>query len=204
MFCTFPDITDFYIEELKRTLPNSTSLHKSNQTALFATFSKAPATNRARMINRLHTRFTATQIGLLHLLPDLLLEAMDAALAMVACEYAVTNFYAPKTIATKTYACSPFVIQDHSKLPFTQIVLKGIKAIRTVEKPVGVVMGKDVLMIFNSTLQPERFYHDLLLVTFDLICTTTVCRTGELAPVLSAPGAASNIITLDKLQIGKL
>ena len=132
------------------------------------------------------------------------MDQTNAALALVACEYVVTNFYAPKTITTKTYACSPFVIQDHKKLFFTRTVLKGIKAIRTVEKPVGVVMGKDVLTIFNSTLQPERFYHDLLLITFDLICTTTVCRTGELAPVLSAPGAASNIITLDKLQIGKL
>jgi hypothetical protein len=65
-----------------------------------------------------------------------------------------------------------------------------------------VVLGKDVLEIFNAVLKPKEEYMDLVLVTFDWISTTTLCRTGELAPDLSQPGALDVIVTLDKLRIG--
>ena len=119
------------------------------------------------MTNMTHTRIVAANHGVLHLYPDIHITKGDAAMAIVATSYAIENLYAHKTLQTKTYAGSAFVIQDHKQHPFTSMVIKGIKAIRTIEKPLGVVMGKDVLRIFNKALQPEKLYYDLLLVTFD-------------------------------------
>ena len=51
-------------------------------------------------------------------------------------------------------------------------------------------------------LRPKQFYYDCLLVTFDWICTTTCCRTGELAPLITKPGAEAVIPSLSHLKIG--
>ena len=192
----------FYEDFLARALPVCFDASIRQYAAFFATCAKAEATNNARITNMRHTVHIAKQLKIANLLPDLNVTPEDAALAVIATKYAIHHYYKPDTIATKTYACSPLVIQDHSKYPFTGLVLKGIRALKSVEKPVGVVMGKYVLAIFNSTLQPTKYYYDLLLVTFDWICTTTVCRTGELAPVLSKPGAEVSIVTLGSLKIG--
>ena len=72
---------------------------------------------------------------------------------------------------------------------------------RNVEAPLGVVLGKDVLSYFNSALNPDKNYMDLLLITFDLVCTTAVCRTGELAPDLSHPEQATSFPTLKDLRL---
>ena len=119
------------------------------------------------MTNSIHTRTKAAAIGVLHLLPDQFVTPADAALAVNATAYAVENYYAPSTIASKVWDCSLLVIQDHSKYPFTRMVLKGIKAVNQIEVPVGVVLGKDILHHFNSMLRPTENYYDLLLVTFD-------------------------------------
>ena len=86
--------------------------------------------------------------------------------------------------------------KNPANFPFTKLVLKGITRMRQVPNQIGVVMGKDVLTYFNSSLDPNKNYMDLLLVCFDLICTTAVCRTGELAPTLSDPASVSRIVTL--------
>ena len=62
-------------------------------------------------------------------------------------------------------------------------------------------MGKDILEIFNSSLHPDENYYDLLLYTFDLITTTVICRTGELAPTLNDTSKIPYVVTLGKLKI---
>ena len=153
------------------------------------------------MTNARHTRIKAAQIGVYHLLPDQRISVQDAALAVTATAYACENYYAPKTIGTKVWGASPLVLQDKKKYPFTSMVIRGIKTIHQIDVPVGVVLGKDILFHFNSMLEPTKHYFDCLLVVFDLICTTTICRTGELAPTRSKPGALTSIVTLDKLCI---
>ena len=63
------------------------------------------------------------------------------------------------------------------------------------------VLGKDALETFNCCLEPDKHYFDLLLLTFDLVCTTSVCRTGELAPVMSDPDKATTFVTLKDLKL---
>ena len=92
-------------------------------------------------------------------------------------------------------------LKPPSKFPFTKLVLRGIKRLHNIEAPIGVVFGKDVLSYFNSSLEPDKHYLDLLLYTFDLVCTTCVCRTGELAPDMSDPAQATMFLTLKDLKL---
>ena len=48
---------------------------------------------------------------------------------------------------------------------------------------------------------PENDYYDYLWITFVWIATSTVCRSGDLAPTPSKPGALTSIVTLDWLNI---
>ena len=134
------------------------------------------------------------------------LDKKDVALAHFATSYACENWYSMKAISEKVYGYSPLVISSHKNadsFPFTKAVLKGIRRMRSQNVPVGVVLGKDILELFNAPLNTEEFYEDLLLHTFDLICTTCICRTGELAPVLSDPSKVAYIVTLKGLKIGE-
>ena len=119
------------------------------------------------MTNYKHTITKALNLGVFHLLPAQHISPQDAALAITATSYACENYYAPKTMSTKVKGVSPLVIQDKLPFPFTKLVLKGIKALYQFETLVGVVLGKDVLYHFNSMLQPQSKYFDLVLVTFD-------------------------------------
>ena len=69
-----------------------------------------------------HTRIVAATLGVLQLYPDIHITKEDAAMALVATSFAIDNLYAHKTISTKTYAGSAFVIQDHKQHPFTTMV----------------------------------------------------------------------------------
>ena len=197
----FPAITNWFRSNLICVLPDGVSANLIEFAAYFATWSRSPDRNRARMTNAKHTRLKALQIGVYDLLPDQRIDRADAAMAITATAYACENYYAPKTIADKVYGSSPLVLQNKQKYLFTRMVIRGIKTLHQIETPVGVVLGKDILFHFNSMLDPENDYYDCLLVTFDWIATTTVCRTGELAPTPSKPGALTSIVTLDKLNI---
>ena len=170
--------------------------------SMFASLSRKKDTNTTRLRNSTDSRNRLRELNLLHNLPDTTIHPTDATLAILATSYAVENLYVPSTISAKVFGHSPFTAPQKGRYPLTSKVIQGISACRTIEKPVGVVLGKDVLKIFNSSLSPEKEYYDLLLVTFDYICTTTICRTGELAPKLNKPGALSSVVTLDMVRIG--
>ena len=165
--------------------------------AMFATLSRKQTTNTAALRNAMDTRNLARELGLIQFLPNTVIHPTDATMALLATSYALENWYVPGSISAKVYGHSPFSPPQKGKYPLTSKVLLGIKSCRVLEKPVGVVLGKDILQIFNSSLNPEENFYDLLLVSFDWICTTTFCTTGELALRLNKPGALSSVITLD-------
>ena len=173
-------------------------------TALLASWAKQTKTNKARLRNFLDLHEFAEEHDVKHLLPVNHLLPADVALAHLAAKYATMHLYSPDYIAQKVWAHSPIITEDLKlphKFPFTKLVLKGIKRLRNVEAPLGVVLGKDVLSYFNSALNPDKNYMDLLLITFDYVCTTAVCRTGELAPDLSDPEQATSFPTLKDLRL---
>ena len=193
---------DYYTELLRDACPTFHDRKLLLYTANFASFARAHATNNQRFRNATDTQMLAEKLGLTRYLPSSRINPADASMAIMAASYAVENFYAPKTLEDKVFQHSPFTKPQRGLFPFTSTVINGIRAIRITEEPVGVVLGKDVMSIFNSSLQPNLYYYHLLLVTFDWICSTSICRTGELAPELSKPDAASKIITLDQVKIG--
>ena len=197
----FPGITDFYSSLLAQALPPFYDKLYIEVAATFARFAKQSKTNAKRLRNAQDTREIAHRLNLLRFIPQTSIAPSDAALSIIAVEYAINHYYVPKTISDKCFGYSPFTVPSPNKFPFLTLVLKGIRRVKSLEKPVGVVLGKDVLETFNAVLQPDKHYYDLLLITFDWICTTTLCRTGELAPDLSQPGALDAIVTLDKLKI---
>ena len=198
----FPGMTTFYANLLRDSLPSYYSEFYIDMVANFACLAKQSKTNKKRLRNAQDTKTIACRLNLSHYLPKTSIAPTDAALAVIATEYAINHYYVPKTISDKCFGFSPFTTHSKNEFPFLSLVLKGIRRVRTLDTPVGVVLGKDVLDIFNSVLKPEENYLDLLLVTFDWISTTTLCRTGELAPDLSQSGALDAIVTLDKLRIG--
>ncbi len=135
--------------------------------AMFATLSRKQATNNAALRNAMDTRNLARELGLSQFLPNTTIHPTDATMAILATSYAVENMYVPGTISAKVYGHSPFSPPQKGKFPLTSKVLLGIKSCRILEKPVGVVLGKDILQIFNSSLNPEENFYDLLLVSFD-------------------------------------
>ena len=191
----------YYEELLNSTLPAYPRPLLVRTTAAFAALARQNKTNKQKIRDAKDKQILAKRIHLESFLPTSTITRTDAATAILAATCAAEHYYAPGTISTKIH-CNLPLVNTSPDLPFTALVLKGIKSMRSVEETVGVVLGKDVLDIFNSTLQPEKFYFDLVLVTFDLICTTTLCRTGELAQTLSEECALSKIVTLDKLKFG--
>ena len=135
-------------------------------TAAFAALARQNKTNTQKIRDAKDMHILARRIDLIDFLPPASITRTDAATAILAATCASDHYYAPQTIATKVYCQQPFLNSTPS-LPFTSLVLKGIRSMRSVEETVGVVLGKDVLEIFNCTLQPDKFYFDLLLVTFD-------------------------------------
>lgn len=191
---TFEEFSSFYTGMwkhfetlLNEALPFYDNPRLVHLTAMFATMSRKPYTNTASLRNAMDTRNLAIELGLLQHLPNTTIRPSDATMALLTTSYAVENLYVPGTISAKVYGHSPFSPPQKGKYPLTAKVILGIKACRVLEKPVGVVLGKDVLRIFNSSLSPDEEYYHLLLVTFDWICTTAICRTGELAPKLNKP-----------------
>ena len=162
-------MAQYYFDMLKHALIGFKDTDLLFTTASFASFARQNKTNNAKITNAIDIRNLAERKGLLKYLPKRNISHEDAATAVLAATCAAENFYAPKTIATKVYSQEPFVNRTPSNIryPFTSLVIKGIRRLRSVEETVGVVLGKDILDIFNSSLQPTKYYFDLLLVTFD-------------------------------------
>ena len=162
--------TNFYFDLVYSRVGHRVNRDMISLTAAFATLAKQSKTNKSRIRNAADTKTLALRLNIFDFLPGAQITQADASLAVIATEYAASHFYAPATIAEKTWGFSPFITADLKnplQYPMTKLVLKGIKSMRSIEKPVGVVLGKDVLHIFNSSLRPEKFYEDLLFVTFD-------------------------------------
>ena len=139
-------------------------------TIFFAKASRQEKTNKQKRRNFIDLLDVAHELNVADLLPVMNISTPDLVLGHLATRFATQNFYVRKTIASKVYARGPVVIENNRNpysYPFTKMVLKGIQATRQVEYPVGVVLGKDILHYFNSSLEPEKNYYDLLLVTFD-------------------------------------
>ena len=150
-------------------------------------------------------RNLALRHNVFDLLPAIRLDPEDCCLAHMATKYATENYYTPEYIRKRIWALNPIAASPSNitdKFPFTKRVLDGISRMRKVNQPLGVVLGKDTLSYLNNSLRPKENYTDLLLYTFDLICTTVCSRTGEMAPDLSKPENVKSIITLDQLQFG--
>jgi hypothetical protein len=147
----------------------------------------------------------AIKHNVLDILPAIRLEPEDICLAHMATKYATENYYTPDYIRKRIWALNPIATCDQNfsnKFPLTKRTLDGISRMRKVNQPLGVVLGKDTLSYLNSSLRPDEKYSDLLLYTFDLICTTVCSRTGEMAPDLSKTQNVKSIITLDQIQFG--
>ena len=175
-------------------------------TAQFASWTRQTKTNKDRIRFYGDLRHLALKHNVLDLLPAIRLQPTDVGLAHLATKYATDHYFAPSYLRKRIWALSPIVITDNKAsdvFPLTKQVLEGITRLREIKHPLGVVLGKDTLAYFNSSLNPNQNYLDLLFYTFDLICTTICSRSGALAPDLSDPDRIHAIITLDQLKIGK-
>ena len=209
----FEDFNNFYlsgtpdilIAMMKRACTNRFSNEWTVTTAYFASWARLNKTNERRLKMFHELRSMALQHNVLDLLPVTRLEPADVCLAHLATKYAIENYYSPDYIRKRIWAHSPLVttdIKQPEKFPLTKQVLNGITRMRKIVPPVGVVLGKDTLAYFNSSLRPNENYMDLLLYTFDLIATTVCARTGELAPDLTDSDQIKNIISLDQIKFG--
>ena len=211
----FEDFTNFYlsgtpdvfIAMMDRACPNRFDHEWTTTTAYFASWARLSKTNKRRLKMFHELRSMAIEHNVLDLLPAVRLDPSDVCLAHLATKYAIENYYSPEYIRKRIWAHSPLVttdIKQPDKFPLTKQVLKGITRMRKIVPPVGVVLGKDTLAYFNSSLRPDENYMDLLLYTFDLIATTVCARTGELAPDLTDSEQIRNIISLDQIKFGNV
>ena len=161
---------DFYISLLNPLLGHKVSKDFIFYMASFAAFAKQDKTNNQRIRNSWDAKSKALSLKITHLLPATTMTAADCGYAALATGFAIDNWYAAKTLVGKTFGWNVFITIDHKNkfvYPFTKLVLKGIRRMRQTESQLGVVLGKDVLDIFNSSLNPNKYFWDLNLVTFD-------------------------------------
>ena len=144
----------YYEQQIRSACPTFRDQKMVSYTAYFASFARKSQTNNKRIKNANDTMLLAKQMGLHKYISTHSILPKDASLALLATSYAVNNFYAPKTIEDKVYGHSPFTNPQRGQYPFTSLTINEIKSVRVVEHPVGVVLGKDILDIFNSTLNP--------------------------------------------------
>ena len=139
-----------------------------------------------------------------HFISDRQVEREDAILANYAAVMAVDYLLAPGTIAGKLQrrgALDDGCVIPWGKLRFTKMVIRGIEVAQQKEEFHGVSLGKDLLLVFNSVLDPEGCFFDKLKIFFDRTCTTMICRVGELAPRLSEVDAIPYVLTMDAFKI---
>ena len=207
-FTTFfhTGLADILVNMIHDSTPDRFKFEWSFLTAQFASWARQTKTNKDRIRFYGDLRHLALKHNVLDLLPAIRLQPTDVGLAHLTTKYATDHYFALSYLRKRIWALSPIVITDNKAsdvFPLTKRVLEGITRLREIKHPLGVVLGKDTLAYFNSSLNSNQNYLDLLFYTFDLICTTICSRSGALAPDLSDPDRIHAIITLDQLKIGK-
>ena len=136
-------------------------------TAQFASWARQTKTNKDRIRFYGDLRHLALKHNVLDLLPAIRLQPTDVGLAHLATKYATDHYFALSYLRKRIWALSPIVITDNKAsdvFPLTKRVLEGITRLREIKHPLGVVLGKDTLAYFNSSLNSNQNYLDLYFI----------------------------------------